>query len=403
MTGNYRPGKRSRQVETIWLERFGKAPAPPKELEPPVGASYHRQMTEKDALALFDIPNALNQLHPVESGLIHSTYSVHDAAGTPQLILQKIKTTVFADVVTLERNMAVVTGRLKDAAEARGLDPVHTVLTFVPARDGRLIARDEQGGSWRLSRFIANSVAVDVAEDPELTGRIAGAFAWFHRDLWEVPAGSITAVIPDFHNTPLRCERLRDVARSLSKDSDAGFAERLANSSVELQTILDRSVDLGRIQNGLSDGTLTASICHNDTKVNNVLLDRDSMMPLCVIDLDTVGPGSVLADVGDMLRTAAASVSEEERDLSKVRIDTGRAEAVVDGFLSVLGDHLNETERRMLFYSGWLITMEQAIRYLTDYLEGDVYYGERYPGHNLVRTRNQLALAQSMESVFNVI
>jgi hypothetical protein len=313
-------------------------------------------------------------------------------------VLQRINTGVFPDPLTLAENARVVTERLEQAVRRRGGDVEREVLRFVPARDGRTVVSDDEGGSWRLTRFISDSMSVDIAQDAREAGAIAAAFARFQLDLWDLPPGLVTEAIPGFHDTPRRYRKLCDVAVA-GEHAPAGsqMRDRHATARDDLEAIAARAHLLGAIEEGRSRGLLSTRICHNDTKVNNVLLDTTTREPLCVIDFDTIGPGSPLMDVGDLLRTAAATVTEEERDVRNVSVNTEIATAIVSAFEDVLGSHLNEHERALLAFGGWMITMEQAVRFLTDYLEGDVYYGERYPGHNLVRARNQLALAASME------
>ena len=347
-------------------------------------------------------------LSPVGNGLIHTTLLV-STAGRPAFVLQRLNTVVFPDPAILANNAQVVTQRLRDAVVARGGDVTREVLQFLPARDGRLFAEAEDGSYWRLSHYVSDSTSVDIAGSSQEAGSVARAFASFLRDLWDLSPDLVQDAIPGFHDTPKRYSRYQTVLEKTRAaavaDSGAGEGtdnrrDRFARAGDLVEAILARADLLSVIESERLSGLLSTHICHNDTKVNNVLLDETSRDPLCVIDLDTIGRGSPLMDVGDLLRTAAATASEEEQDPGRVAADPEAALAIVHAFADVLDERLNAREHQLLPFSGWIITMEQCIRYLTDYLEGDVYYGERYPGHNLCRAQNQLALARSMEESF---
>lgn len=332
----------------------------------------------------------------IGNGLIHETIAV-SYGGAPRYVLQHLNTNVFPDPGLCARNAEVVTDRIRRAVTGRGGDLSREVLRFVPTRDGRLFTQSPDGSSWRMADFIPETVTIDVPGDAGEAGRIAGAFALFQNDLWDVPANRVRDAIPGFHDTPKRYEKFRRVAAAAERSNRA---ERLEQAHELVEQIQNRAELLGIIESERNSGGISTHVCHNDTKVNNVLLDETSRDPLCVIDLDTIGRGSPLMDVGDLLRTAAATASEEEQDLGRVAADPEAALAIVHAFADVLDERLNAREHQLLPFSGWIITMEQCIRYLTDYLEGDVYYGERYPGHNLCRAQNQLALARSMEESF---
>lgn len=354
-------------------------------------------MTPEDAALLFKIDETPVAVEPIGRGLIHRTYGVHFQGAAPRYVLQQINTLVFANLEALESNLNVVCATLRQRAEARDDDLDRMVLRLIPTVDGGLIARDCDGLAWRMSCFVAESVTVDVIESVTAAYKAAQAFANFHLDLWDLPAESVEETIPDFHNTPLRYAALKRAISSCAKESD-----RLQRARQAIELINLRAESLSRVETGLSDGSLSSHVCHNDTKISNLLLDLHSHSPLCVIDLDTIGPGSPLLDVGDLLRSGATTASEEEGDLALVSANVEYANAIIDGFFSVVGNRMNAYEREGMAFGGWLITMEQAIRYLTDYLLGDPYYGESYSGHNLVRAENQLTLATSMEESLKI-
>ncbi len=330
---------------------------------------------------------------PIGNGLIHETLVIsYDRV--PRYVLQHLNTDVFPDPALLANNARVVTDRIRLAVTERGGDISREVLRFVPARDGRFFTEGPDGSFWRLSYFIPGTITVDVPESVTEAGAVARAFAMFQHDVWDVPPERVEDAIPGFHDTPRRYRKLCQVVENVSS---AALLERLDKALELVDEVHARQNLLGIIESERVAGWISTHVCHNDTKVNNVLLDESTRRPLCVIDFDTVGRGSPLMDVGDLLRTAAVTVNEEEKNAEKVAVDLDNARAIVDAFAEVLGERLNDRERQLLAFSGWVITVEQAIRYLTDYIEGDVYYGERYPEHNLFRTRNQLALVRSME------
>lgn len=348
-------------------------------------------VTPLEATSLFAIDGS-PLIESLGRGLINQTYAVSMDAAAPRYVLQQINTKVFTNTSAIEHNLETVCKILERCAITRGEDPERDVLRFVRTPVGRLMARDDAGFVWRMSHYVQDSIAVDAIDDATTAYRAAARFGCFLSDLWDVPADGVKATIPGFHDSPARLAELHRALRSPDGDRRRLDRARDAISDIEI-----RDNELDRVETGAADGTLSRHVCHFDTKISNVLLDRRSKLPLCVIDLDTIGPGSPLLDIGDLLRTGAASANEEEQDHSLVAVNIEYANAIIDGFLSVLGDKLGPVEREFLTYSGWLITIEQAIRYLTDYLQDDRYYGARFPEQNLLRATNQLALAKSME------
>jgi len=353
----------------------------------------------RDVLKRFPVSDPI-ELDPIGNGLIHGSYLVH-CAGTPMYVLQHLNTHVFRDPELLASNALVVTERIRSAVIERGGDPLREVLQFIQADDGRYLVTMQDGSVWRLAHFVPETVTVDVARNPAEAGIYARAFARFLRDVWDVSPDLVRDTIPGFHDTPRRYRRFREVVAAAGKH---GARERETDRFLKARHMVDainaRGAYLDIVERERAEGVISTHVCHNDTKVNNLLLDRETMQPLCVIDLDTAGPGSPLVDAGDLLRTASATASEEEPDIDLVEVDVESANAITGAFEQELGTRLNRREIQLLPFSGWLITVEQAIRYLTDFLENDIYYGERYPGHNLRRTENQLALAISMERDF---
>ena len=260
------------------------------------------------------------------------------------------------------------------------------MLTLMRTRDGRACLVDEDGAFWRMYRFIEGARSYDVVESAAQAYEAARAFGEFQRMLADLPGPRLNETIPDFHNTP---KRLQTLKRAIESDT-LGRAEEAVR---EIGFALEReSVTRVLVEAGLPErGT------HNDTKINNVLLDERTGKGICVIDLETVMPGLAPFDFGDMVRTMSCRAAEDERNLSLVRVELEMFEAVARGYLSAAGDFLLDSERRMLVEAGRVITLEQGIRFLTDYLEGDKYFKVHRAGHNLDRARAQFRLVESLE------
>jgi len=329
---------------------------------------------------------------PYGSGHINDTYKVSaDLAGTPvHYLLQRINHEIFKQPERVMENIVRVTGHLNGKlAAAGGPDASRKALTVIPARDGRPYVRDAQGDWWRLFLFIEKARTYDVIESERQAYEAAGAFARFQNQLADLPAPRLHETIPAFHNTLSRLKAL-DAAAA------ADVCGRRAEVAAELAFIEERRAQCGRLLERNARGEIPERITHNDTKINNVMLDDATGAGICVIDLDTVMPGLALYDFGDMVRSATAAAQEDERDLSKVGSRIGMFEALARGYLSEAA-FLLPAEIEELAFSGRLITMTIGIRFLTDYLSGDVYFKTHRPGQNLDRCRTQLKMVRSME------
>jgi Ser/Thr protein kinase RdoA (MazF antagonist) len=260
------------------------------------------------------------------------------------------------------------------------------VLTLIPACDGRAWHVDENGGHWRAYSFIDGARSYDSVERPEQAQQAARAFGMFQKLLADIPAPRLHDTIPDFHHTPKRFAALEQAI-------GADVANRAALAKREIEFALSRRA----MTSVLLDAGLPERVTHNDTKFNNVLLDDETGEGICVIDLDTVMPGLAAYDFGDMVRTTTSTALEDERDLSKVAMQLAMFEALVRGYLETAGGFLTKEEKEFLAFSGKLITFEVGIRFLTDYLSGDVYFKTHREGHNLDRCRTQFKLVESIE------
>jgi Ser/Thr protein kinase RdoA (MazF antagonist) len=324
---------------------------------------------------------------PYGNGHINDTYLVTcNGAGKPvHYILQRINHHVFRSPAVLMQNIERVTAHLA-AQAAHEPDRDRRSLKLVPARDGRNWHEDAQGDTWRAYRFIENAHSYETATSVEQAYQAAHAFGCFQQQLASLPSPRLHETIPDFHHTPKRFAALQQAIAA-----DAKGRAKLA------QPEIDFALAHESITGVLLQASLPERITHNDTKFNNVLLDDATGESLCVVDLDTVMPGLVLYDFGDMVRTTTSPAAEDEQDLSKVIMQFPLFEALVRGYLSAAGEFLSEAEKKFLAFSGKLITFEVGIRFLADYLAGDTYFKIHREGHNLDRCRTQFKLVESIE------
>ena len=331
---------------------------------------------------------------PYGSGHINDTFAVvFDQAGRPvRYIFQRINHRIFKDVPALMQNISRVTAHAtRKAAVQGGDDASRRALTLVPARDRSPYHRDAEGAWWRCYLFIEGARTHDIIENPRQAREAARAFGEFQQLLVDLPGGRLNETIPNFHHTRRRFEALQQAVANDPRGRVKEVAAELEFARAR-EPIVDTLLDL---QN---KGEIPERITHNDTKLNNVMIDDVTHEGVCVIDLDTVMPGLALYDFGDMVRSATNSAAEDERDLGKVHSRLSIFEALVEGYLAAARPFLNAAEIAHLAFSGRLITFEIGLRFLTDFLEGDVYFKTKRPGHNLDRARNQFALLRSMEA-----
>ena len=338
----------------------------------------------------FSIHGRYVEAAPHGSGHINDTFAVVvDQAGTRvRYILQRINDRIFKDVAGLMDNIRRVTAHA--AARVSGDDASRRALGLVPSRDGRAFVRDASGAAWRCYLFIEGAQTYDIVENPRQAYEAARAFGGFQRLLADLPGGRLKETIPHFHDTPARLENLK---RAIANNT----AGRAASVQAEIDFALAREPATKVLQQLKAAGEIPERVTHNDTKFNNVMLDNATGRAVCVIDLDTVMPGLALDDFGDMVRSATNSAAEDETDLSRVTMRMPVYEQLVAGFLAGTADMLNAAERAHLAFAGKLITFEIGIRFLSDHLDGDIYFKIKRPNHNLDRARNQFALVQSIE------
>ncbi|HNX53794.1 MAG TPA: aminoglycoside phosphotransferase family protein [Pontiellaceae bacterium] len=326
------------------------------------------------------------------SGHINDTYKVTCKENSREVhyILQRVNHTVFKDVPELMKNIGQVTRHQRKKFEEAGTQELaRRVLTLIPAVDGKDYCRDSKGNFWRTYVFIEGAVGIDVVENTKQAFEAAKAFGAFQGQLADLP-GRLTETIPEFHHTRSRFNVLK---AAISAD----VCGRAANIKKEIEFAVSREALVDVIIDRMASGEIPERVTHNDTKLNNVLIDTVTGKGMCVIDLDTVMPGSILYDFGDMVRTTTTTAAEDERDLSRVELDLDYFEALVKGYLETASGFLVPKERELLPFSGKLITFEIGLRFLTDYLQGDVYFKTHREGQNLDRCRKQFKMVESME------
>ena len=345
----------------------------------------------REIIALFQVYGDIKAVNRYGSGHINDTFKVDlSMGGVPvSYVLQRINDGIFTRPDRVMENIARVTNHIRGKF-AGAADATLRTLTVIPARDGQPVARGPEGGWWRMYMFIAGARTIDLIENADQARKAARAFAGFQNALADLPAPRLFETIPNFHNTLSRLEQLDTAAAEDKMGRKASVADELAFVDAHRE-------EAGKIVKMMAAGEIPERITHNDTKINNVMLDDVTQEGVAVIDLDTTMPGSALYDFGDMVRTSTAAAAEDEKDLSKVFSREEYFEALVKGYLAG-AKFLNEAELDSLAFSGRLITFTIGVRFLTDYLAGDTYFRTAYEDHNLVRCRTQFKMVESMEA-----
>jgi hypothetical protein len=343
--------------------------------------------------AEFRMPGDYVSHAPCGHGHINDTYEVRvNQAGTPvRYILQRINHAIFTRPDLVMDNIHRVTTHIVEKLQANKATEVYRrVLTLVPCRDGRLWHQDAGGNHWRAYLYVEGAEAHSHVNSTALAEEAAKSFGRFQHLLSDLPQPRLADTIPDFHHTRSRYD-------ALMKAVEEDRAGRAAGIAADLDWCRAHEKHVDVLLNGLADGSLPERITHNDTKINNVMIDHHTGEGICVMDLDTVMPGLVLYDFGDLVRTTTISTAEDEQDTSLVQMRLPMFSALVRGYLSTARGFLTQAEIDQLAFSGKLITLETGLRFLTDYLNGDVYFKTRHPSHNLDRFRVQARLVESIE------
>ncbi len=347
----------------------------------------------EEAIAHFALKGRLLKKKPYGNGHINDTFLLTcemPGGQTTQYILQRMNHSIFKQPRLLMENVVNVTEYLRKVIIAQGGDPDRETLNVIRTKDGVSYYEDADHNYWRMFLFIERTLCLEKVESKKDFYDSAVAFGNFQRMLSDYPAETLHETILNFHNTP---SRFQDFKRAVEKDP----LGRAALAGPEISFALDREGETSILTDLLAAGELPLRVTHNDTKLNNILFDKDSGTALCIIDLDTVMPGLSLYDFGDSIRFGASTGVEDEQDLSKVTLDLSLYEAFVSGFLKGCGGSLTEKEIEMLPMGAKLMTYECGIRFLADYLEGDVYFKIHRENHNLDRARTQFKLVADME------
>ena len=341
----------------------------------------------------FQLDGEFTSVEILNNGLINFTCVLHfkQADGKDKAyVAQKINTNVFKDVNALMSNIAGVTSYLREGIKKSGGDLSRETLHFRKNKDGKHYVIDEHNNAWRCYRHVGDVYSCNSIENAQVFYNAGKAFGNFQNALADYPAEKLYETIPNFHNT---YSRFLDFKKAVEEDK----AGRKGSVPKEIQFVLDREKDTHVVLDLIESGEIPIRVTHNDTKLNNILFDNETDEGICVIDLDTIMPGSALYDFGDSIRFGANTASEDEKDLSKVSLSLPLYKAYVEGYLSSAKDSLVPKEIELLPFSAKLMTFECGMRFLTDYLNGDTYFKTTYKEHNLVRCHTQFKLVADIE------
>lgn len=355
-------------------------------------------ITEKDcaeiheAIANFNFDGELTEKAPYGNGHINDTFLLkfHCENQDKRYILQRMNGDIFKNPRELMENVIGVTSYLRKKIIASGGDPERETLNFLPTADGKSYYTDTKGNAWRVCGFVEDTICLETVSKPDDFYQSAVAFGDFQRLLSDYPAHTLHETIANFHNTVSRFE---DFTRAVEND----VCGRAKEVQTEIRFAMDRKKDTAVLLDLQKAGELPVRVTHNDTKLNNVLLDRKTGRAICVIDLDTVMPGLAVHDFGDSIRFGASTGTEDEQDLSKIHMDLDLFDIYAKGFLEACGKSLTKKEIEMMPMGAKLMTFECGIRFLADYLQGDIYFKTGRAKQNLDRCRTQFKLVADME------
>lgn len=336
---------------------------------------------------------------PYGFGHINDTYAAYfhlADGGIRRYIMQRINHFVFKKPGELMTNVNAVTTHLRQKISAAGGDPDRETLTLIPTQGGEIFHKTEKGDYWRAYIFIEGALTYQIPESPQHVYNAARAYGHFQQMLSDFPAAQLYETIPNFHNT---AKRFEDFLRAVERDP----YQRAQSVKMEIDFVRQRAAEMPVLVDLIAQGTLPLRVTHNDTKYNNVMIDDVSGEGICVIDLDTVMPGSLLYDFGDAIRSITNTAAEDERNLSIVQFSLDTYEKYVQGYLVATRDALIPVELEYLAFSARLMTLECGMRFLVDYLDGDIYFRTYRAHQNLDRCRTQFKLVQEMENQSDVM
>lgn len=345
-----------------------------------------------DAISAFDFWGTLVDFRSFGNGHINDTFMVRFRfqGKIRKYIIQRINSHVFKNPDQVMSNIMNVTRYIRQIVIENGGDPERETLNVIKTKDKKGYYIDGYGNYWRAFVFICDAVSLELPEDENDFYQSAVAFGSFQKLLSDYPAESLYEIIPDFHNTPVRYENF---LKSLEKNASG----RADNALEEIEFVKARKDFTPILEDAHKSGKLPKRVTHNDTKINNVMLDKDTREPICVVDLDTIMPGYSVNDFGDSIRFGASTAAEDERDLNKVHFNIKLFETYTRGFLKGCGGTLTESEIILLPEGAKMMTLECGMRFLTDYIDGDIYFKTKCEDHNLVRCRTQFKLVKEME------
>lgn len=346
----------------------------------------------KNILSHFCVEGDLVSWENIDDGHINDTIklTVQNNGKASYRLLQRINTNVFRRPDLLMDNVARVTAVIKAKVMQEGGDSERETLYCIPTKDGKNYITDEKYGTWRVYNFVTDSISFNSIVKPGVFFDTGAAFGKFQNQLADFPIETLNETIPDFHDTE---KRYTAFLESVENDP----VSRVHDALDEIYALKQRADDTHFLTDKIKSGELPLRVTHNDTKLNNILFDRDTLKPVCVVDLDTVMPGLSLYDFGDAIRYGANTAAEDEPDTSKISLDMDLYNEYLNGYLSTAGETLTDKEKELLPWGARMMTLELVIRFLKDYIDGDVYFKTDYPEHNLVRARAQLALLKDME------
>ena len=326
------------------------------------------------------------------SGLINNTWSVEDDSGGKEFILQRINQNIFKSPDDIAFNIRLIADHLQQSFQSTlsSQTPGDKYLFTIPlqTKEGKDLVKTVDG-YFRMFPFIKNSHTIDVVQKPEQAYEAAKQFGKFTKILSGIEASTLKITLPHFHDLSLRYKQFEEALQN-------GNKQRIQNSKDVINSIQQQQNIVTEFEKIKLDPRFKLRITHHDTKISNVLFNEKGE-GICVIDLDTVMPGYFISDVGDMMRTYLSPVSEEEKDLSKIEIRKDFYKAIINGYQSEMEDELSETERKYFLYAGKFMIYMQALRFITDHLNDDIYYGAKYEGHNYIRAKNQITLLQRLQ------
>ncbi len=348
-----------------------------------------RQIAEEH----FALPGQVREVSPFGNGHINDTFLVVckvEGGGMRRYILQRMNGEIFKNADALMENVVHVTAFLREKIVAKGGDPMRETLTIVPTKDGKNYLKGDGRDSFRVYAFIEDAFCLEAVRNAEDFYNSAVAFGNFQYLLSDYPASTLHETIPNFHNTP---DRLANFKKAVEED----VCGRRKDVEKEIAFVLERTRDCSVICDALQEGKIPLRVTHNDTKLNNVMLDQETGKGICVIDLDTVMPGSALYDYGDSIRFGASTGAEDEQNLDLVSCDLDLFAAYTKGYLEGCRGSLTREEICLMPMGAKLMTLECGMRFLTDHLQNDVYFKIHRPNHNLDRARTQFKLVADME------